>query len=139
MITGRKQRVFGYREGDCYRACIATVTGIPYENIPHFCANENIWWFRDTVRFLKFYKLNIFMLKANKEELDLVKYLNKPVMAGGPSPRFRYNCGHVVVFKKDKIIFDPHPDNTGIKFIEDFTIILPNQSYRIENNRLYLN
>jgi len=138
MITGRIQRILGYRKGDCYRACIATITGIPYNNIPHFCANENKWWWRDTVRFLKFYKLNIFMINADESGYNLIRYYNKPVMAGGSTKRYKYNCDHMVVYRGDKMIFDPNPYGKGLKVVKNFTLILPNQSFKIENNRLFI-
>ncbi len=105
--------------GDCLRACIASILETSIENIPHFlrsgsakdCNNE----------------LNLFLAKRGLFLLD-VEYsgakaiLDANILIGhacyhliaGPSPRHK-DLYHSVVGRNGDIIHDPHPsrDNLG--------------------------
>jgi hypothetical protein len=128
------QTIFDNKRGDCFRACIATVTNIPIECVPNFCdqevvenATEGYWWawFQKWIGYL---------------DCDAV-FLNAKYVAenfnpggvfvvGGQSPRFE-DSKHAVVMcltedRTWKLVHDPHPDNTGIVgYPIDCTIIFP--------------
>lgn len=109
--------------GDCWAACIASITEIPLEEIPdpNDPANKewSIYWV-NMWNFLQEKGYNLYV-----EDVHKFKGNGNPVMAIGKSPRCvgeNADLYHAVVWN-DGIIHDPHPDNTGIHSIIHFEII----------------
>ena len=122
--------------GDCWRACIAGVTGVPVDQVPHFvgdhyaedqAAAENdpespARWFEATQAWLieRFGQVCLYY----GDPAALSPY-NRPepsawphVLVSGQSPRGDWK--HVVIADSQTgaIVHDPHPDRTGVTDID---------------------
>ena len=65
--------------------------------------------------------IGTIVTNALVEQMPDVYYI-----VSGKSPR--YNVDHSVVFRKGKMVHDPHPDNTGIlKSFWDYTFLIPDK------------
>lgn len=104
--------------GDCWRACIASITEIPIEEIP----DPNDWeydqWSSYWVSVWEFLQEKGFDLC--NESIPNFKDKYGPVIASGKSPRGEFN--HAVVWDKG-IIHDPHPEGGGVHSILMFEVI----------------
>lgn len=100
--------------GDCFRACVASILGMPSEDVPHFCDNDNINWFADLEDFLLPLGLAplLFETKLNHKDMHF-NCCSSEMIASGTSPRFP-DLLHSVVYKEGSMSHDPHPDKTGI-------------------------
>lgn len=119
------QTLFGNIEGNCWPAVIGSLLHIPIEIIPNFCANDNKEWFEDTNTFLEHFgyrMVEIRLLEQTPE--DVFALLGDVYLAvSGPSPRGKFD--HSVVYFGNKMVHDPHPDNTGLVKITDIGFLLP--------------
>lgn len=100
------------KEGDCFRACLASIMELPIECIPNF-AQETVgkgsaafWnaiydWLELTGHSIKF-------LSFTDPEVEEGKYY----IISGPSPRSGH---HAVVGLGKGIVHDPHPSRAGLK------------------------
>jgi hypothetical protein len=105
------------QHGDCWAACISSITGIPLEDIPDPNAEENKEWSIYWVNMWKFLQERGFNLYCE----SIPRFKDTQVcIACGKSPRGDFN--HAVVWNNG-IIHDPHPDNKGIHSIDHFEII----------------
>jgi hypothetical protein len=97
--------------GDCWRACIASILGVPAEEVPHFLKLEleelKASWITLTVEWLR------------ERGYSLIRLDSAPFwvsdgflcIASGMSPRgFR----HCVVYDGFDIVHDPHPSRDGL-------------------------
>lgn len=109
--------------GDCFRACIASLLDLPIAEVPHFCNSET--WFTDTQRFLseKGYDYPGGWEVSENPGIETFAGVDGYYIGSGPSPRFP-DAHHAVICKAGQVIFDPHPDKTGIlelKYIDCIT------------------
>ena len=88
--------------GDCLRACICSILEISDESVPNFV--EDIDYPTILLQFLK--DRNLIMRHSLEEPMDVEYY-----MVWGLSPR---KISHSVVYRKGKLIHDPHPDGGGV-------------------------
>lgn len=101
--------------GDCTRAAIASILELPLSDVPHFLleAKGDVYEYYDGIdEFLSLRGLEILW----QVELEDHWRPGKPDvfhLICGQSPRFP-NINHMVVGLNGKIIFDPHPDRTGL-------------------------
>lgn len=96
------------RYGDCFTACVATITGIPYDEFPvlktpdwdlHYLSIRNLlntkgWcitWF---------------------ESLTTIHTGRHPIIASGKSPRGDYD--HAVIVQHGELAHDPYPGGNGL-------------------------
>ena len=100
--------------GDCWAACIASITGIEYDELPNVndYDYENGW--------SEFYMAMFLFLEDKGFELYNVKLKDfqenyESCIFSGKSPRGDWN--HSVVWNGG-IVHDPHPDKTGIDSIK---------------------
>lgn len=133
-VLPQYQTIFDNKRGDCFRACIATVTGIPLELVPNFCDQEVVenatdgYWWTWFQKWLGHLGCDALFLTSKY----VVDHFNPGgvFVVGGQSPRFP-DGKHAVVMeltsdKTWKLVHDPHPDNTGIVGDpEDVTVIFP--------------
>lgn len=96
--------------GDCLRACVVNMTGLSYDEVPHF-ANEEDWW----LSLLTF----AYQHDAEISYVDVSRwhYYPKPnaemYIAIGPSPRGEYT--HAILVDKDlNLVHDPYPGGKGV-------------------------
>ena len=114
------------KNGDCWRASIASVLELPIEDVPHF-ADMNIREGRmSELKLLAKHGFTAYTIYGEKSMNDHPKMLpddNEYYFAIGPSPRNK-DINHQVVCHKGKIVHDPHPDKTGLAGISYFEILL---------------
>lgn len=121
-MTSVDQTIFEDGKGDCLRACIATVTGIPTGKIPNFAEDGSYW--DGARRFLGLKARRIFSIDWSGEGYDhgqYISYPETPCILSGWSPRFNADGKrkqHAVVGRavgwSFKIEHDPHPSRAGI-------------------------
>jgi hypothetical protein len=102
-------------EGDCWRACVASITDTAREQVPHFVSVYGDNWFSETNEWLR--QRGGYELQCYRPEFPIVDpNTNKtPYLAilVGISPR---NVGHAVLGDAydGTLEHDPHPDRTGL-------------------------
>jgi hypothetical protein len=120
------QTLFGPTEGNCFPACLASILELDLVEIPNFFylypdvdkANEEISaWLLER---------NLFgpsVSFTSKEVFD--RYMdNAPYsIVCGKSPRF--DCNHSVVFYRNIMVHDPHPDGIGLENIQGAMFLIP--------------
>lgn len=100
----------GHPAGDCLRACVATVLGLPPREVPHFVqyvdhpagTDPMLWWWA-VVGFCHHHGWEI--------TYDDLSGRDGWSLANGPSPRGHQ---HVVVAYDGEVVFDPHPSRHGL-------------------------
>lgn len=121
--------------GDCWRACIATVTGTPIAEVPHFVGDHHVRdtadgtteWLAATQRWLAERFGHICLYYDNPEAMYPDRR-NEPsawplVIWSGQSPRGDW--GHAVVGSQDgKMIHDPHPSRDGVTDLDGVFVIV---------------
>lgn len=99
--------------GDCWRACIATVLGVPAEDVPHFekqahhHEDQNSVWL--TARWLEKRGMSL----AQVTDAMLWTSENFLCIASGTSPRDP-DVRHCVVHDGVDVVHDPHPSRDGL-------------------------
>jgi len=110
------------QNGDCWAACISSLTGIPLDEVPDPNSEENKEWPVYWVNMYKFLQQRGFdMCCINVSEFKEEDYC----IAVGKSPRcigVNSDLYHAVIWNKG-IVHDPHPDRTGILTIDHFEVI----------------
>lgn len=105
--------------GNCQTACIAMLTGIPFEDIPNFTYTANELGERNAFlaqqEFLNNYGFGIITL-----QYDLSVSLRGYLIVGGMTDR---GFNHAVIYKNGNLWHDPHPSRDGIKKIEEIDIV----------------
>lgn len=103
--------------GNCLQACVATVFHLPLDAVPHFSAFE--WWPQALTLWAYGKQLRVCGKTATEIPDDSV---GRTYIVGGKSPR---GVAHVVVGKRGKVIWDPHPSRDGLTTITDLTWFEP--------------
>jgi len=127
-----EQIVFNNQEGDCFRACIASIFELPIDAVPNF-------W-EQTQDMYKFFDLNNKWLAEHlgykcvtwEMKPDDVEVLNDILcVACAESPRG--NVDHAVVWLNG-LLHDPHPSKSGLaKDPTTFTVFIPLDPRRLIN------
>lgn len=110
--------------GDCFRAVIATLVGVPAGEVPHFVklgdaegdtdASGSRWW-----------DLTLDWLYARHlwiENLPVDPVPQRPHLASGPGPRGLQHC---VAVDTDGTVHDPHPSRAGLLSVNWRAVIVP--------------
>lgn len=111
--------------GNCFQTAVASVFGLPLEEVPHFCSEEN-WWdsFQYWLQNRGMYAIE-FQFEDGRWPSDVTTVPgNIHCLISGKSPRGEFN--HTVVgltrIREDlfdiELLHDPHPDNTFIRTAE---------------------
>jgi hypothetical protein len=110
------QTIFGYPEGNCFAACIASILEMPLALMPEHKALDNEQWWEVWYRFLQPRNAHLVNFKNGGEWWPLGFSI-----AAVRSPRG--NWLHACVALDGKIIHDPHPERTALELpIEEFTM-----------------
>lgn len=112
------QTTFGVGEGNCLPACVATITGIPLEEIPNFCClYEGHEWYEHFTAWLRPLGLVPMCFLVKPSSLDHVKehYAGIPWIASGPTERGDHCC----VYVGDTLYHDPNPCRDGLLKVDD--------------------
>lgn len=112
------QTSFGYPEGNCFSACVASILELPIAEVPHFGADET--WFDTLSSWLRLRGLWAFMVHASERDHRLL--LRGHYILSGRSPRGDFL--HAVVAHGDMIVHDPHPSRAGLLTMVDAVILV---------------
>lgn len=120
-----QQTVTGKR-GDCWRAALASLLGLPLEDVPDFVNDPDFAprWLEESQEFVAAARPG-FELRELPPEFAA---LGEVVIAVGPSPRLEASA-HAVLVDAGALVHDPHPDGTGIPSI-DYILALREQGSR---------
>lgn len=89
--------------GNCLQACIASLLELPLEDVPHFTAMGEEWWFNMRDWFAE--------RNLNVEWAATIVPFGAWHIASVVSPRFDDGTTHAVICNPDgEIVHDPHPD-----------------------------
>ena len=99
--------------GDCWRACVASILDLPLGDVPELESASDPY---DTLS--RWACLRGCYLLGFEPGNPPFGYS----IAVGPSPRGK-NRFHCCIAKDGEIVFDPHPDRTGLKEIHRFEVI----------------
>lgn len=118
--------------GDCWRCCIAAVVGLDASAVPHFLQMEldsrgNDFTNCDqlTQEWLNARGLAIARIHSYVN-FDYMNHQQPAVIKCGPTPRSKtMHQHHAVVYVGDKLVYDPHPDNSGLTAVVDQFLIMP--------------
>lgn len=115
------QTIFEDGKGDCLRACVASILGIPILDVPNFAEFDYFTTLHHWlgIRGIRFVEVRF----ASSEHCRSAwyGYSHQPVLLWGDSPRNRPDGGrkqHAVVAKSKgygfEMIHDPHPSRDGL-------------------------
>lgn len=103
----------GHAAGDCMRASVATILGLPLDDVPHFAqyidhplGTPALWWW-SLVGFLHW----------KGWEIEAYDAIDAPMgwsLVDGYSPR---GHRHLCVGHDGEVVFDPHPGREGLRTI----------------------
>lgn len=102
------------QQGDCFRACIASVLELPISEVPHFAqlthgsSSSAFWNMAYDWLEARGYEYT-FRSRMNRADQDKAEYH----MMTGPSPRGN-GTYHCVVAQGGVIVHDPHPTRAGL-------------------------
>lgn len=137
---GVTQTRLGSPYGNCVEAVIATVVGIPIEEVPDLRSALDLRGVNGSMvdRVMQYREGALRRWLAEHHGLWWVsgpavhggpllppaEWQSEPLVwiASGPSPR---GLQHVVLFVDDRMAWDPHPDRSGLIRVESWGIFLP--------------
>lgn len=118
------------RKGNCVSACVATVLGVPLDQVPHFVeyglalgdepedrvSNGNAWW---AMMLGYFYGAGYELVELDSAEAaERTEYL----LVAGMSPR---GVLHQVVYRDGTLWHDPHPSRDGVLDVQEVLAVRP--------------
>lgn len=114
-MIGVKQTQFG-TNGNCWEAVMASILECPLENVPFW--KDKFWFLKYHQWLWKNYGLDLIFLNPQHKPSKLAGYHE----ISGKSER---GLLHSCVGFNGEIVFDPHPDDTGLVSIEGYAVLLP--------------
>ena len=102
------------QQGDCFRACVASILELPISDVPHFAqltegsSSAAFWNMAYDWLESRGYEY-VYRTRAGRDSLDKTDY---QIMTG-PSPRGN-GTYHAVIGKGGIIVHDPHPSRAGL-------------------------
>lgn len=121
--------------GDCLRACVASLLGECYEQVPHFAQHLDWWnlmrrWARERGG-----DFGCFLPQDGSIRHALQDGSEGLFIGSGPSPRGAFR--HVVLVDQDlDLIHDPHPSDAGLLEVDE--VIVHCQPYEPAPSQLAL-
>jgi hypothetical protein len=137
-VIPTRQTIFGYPHGNCFQACVASITDTPLEEVPHFCDGENENWWSDTKKWCEQNGLVVVNFEWNINLLPTLEAIDDHYIVSGPSPRG--NWLHSVVGYKGKCVHDPHPDDAMLAGdpVDIMLIVKTSRAQFLEDGRFQL-
>ncbi len=115
LITGHK--------GDCFRACMATILGIPIDLVPNFCVEEPSGWLEMAQGWVRPYGYCLLPVQFNPH-MAKVLFETKPIgILSGLTER---GFLHSVVCIGLEVVHDPHPEPVPFKADPEDVILFVN-------------
>lgn len=93
------RKIYQKNEDDCFSACIASLTSIPYEEIPKFHSDS---WMTDATKWLR--KRGYQFIHCRCDFLDKRRLY---ILCVDPFYDYGYSFSHAVISKGLKVIHDP--------------------------------
>lgn len=128
------QKVVDPVHGDCMRACAASLTDTPIEQVPDFgnLRERGRQWFQAWEDFFAgagwTIERQFFSLPGEagqRAAVEAMKHFGEEfVIVWGPSAN-EEGVGHSVIYRDGELFHDPHPGGKGLLKIESFWIIRP--------------
>lgn len=112
-MTPVKQTQLG-KHGNCMSACLASLLDLSIDEVPNFfetCGENVDAWTTGIKEFLKERGYDFIAVSLLTVDTSYLETLDGHVIVSGQSPR---GLLHATIWKNGKMVFDPHPDNTGI-------------------------
>ncbi len=91
--------------GNCLQACLATVLGLPLEDVPHFVHLYGDEWLQEMQKWLRPRGLGVMRAEEGTKPEGFQ-------LMNGQSPRGDF--GHVIVSQDGQHYHDPHPSREGV-------------------------
>lgn len=99
------------QKGNCFQAAVASIMDLPLDEVPNFIEYTDDEWFEKFINFVnsKGYEYNWYYSGDGEEHPGYA-------IGSGISPRTRKDkrITHAVVCLNGEMVFDVHPDRTGI-------------------------
>lgn len=95
--------VFQAEDGDCLRACVASILELPLKSVPHFSRDYTVDWFEYLVDFLYAYDYEAYWTPKGKWDYTGNYSIGYGWLADKPG------WEHVVVCWNGHIVHDPSP------------------------------
>lgn len=112
--------------GNCLQYCIAYILGVNPDGVPHFLEEAinkkiNINSHIQNWLYTKGYSLTI----AKQFEFYGKQEIDRPdIICCGPTPRSeKMGQHHAVIYNNGRMVYDPHPDETGLTYISEEYLI----------------
>lgn len=117
------QTLFGVGVGNCFPACVATITGIPLADIPNFCElYPGPEWYGHLIRWCRTLGLAPWTVPMEGEvhSYFIEHYPDIPWIACGHTSRGLHCC----VYIGGSLYHDPNPCREGLSDVIDGTFFL---------------
>lgn len=112
-------------ETDCLRCCLATVLGLPYDDVPDFVAEYDVEWREALGAWLDARgHLGLWFQASHDQEICGSSIGGREALwiAGGLSPR---GSEHTVVYRGATMLHDPHPSKAGLAVVCEAIVMWP--------------
>ena len=97
-------------KGNCMTACFASYLNLSIDDVPVFEEIENYDYVSDLVYWLQEKGYDI---ETSYEDPFIEDGFKDYYFACGKSPRSK-GIHHLVIYRNDELVHDPHPDKTGL-------------------------
>lgn len=115
--------------GDCLRAAVASLTGLPLDAVPHFGLFGASWW-QVMRRWARTRGDDFACVRPHHGSVEYaIPDYHSPtwtgfMIGGGPSPRGPWR--HVVVVdRRLTLVHDPHPSDRGVVRVDEVFVLCP--------------
>lgn len=123
-MTPVDQTIFGDPHGNCFAACLASITGIPLGDFAPTPPPSNAWLY-PIQRFLADRGWTLLYI-PNGTDVLFGRFLPTGYHVGGG--RSRRGIAHAVVCLDGKMVHDPHPSRAGIEGVERWFLLFPRET-----------
>lgn len=113
--------------GNCFSACLASLFGVPLDTVPNFAKLGEANWGKNINAWLKDKGYGMIFVSTNPE--NLASYPGILIVAG--YTQRSKDVLHAVLWHDGKLLFDPHPDNSGILEPLTMDILYPLDPMRV--------
>jgi hypothetical protein len=112
------QTIIDGKNGDCFRACIASMLELPLKDVIHFSMFGKDWY-REFYRYMRYRKYLVKGFERDYNKLSKKCLINGCISAMVPSKNFKGKMHVVLIDERGKVIHDPSPS----KQYQDLLII----------------
>lgn len=116
------QTTFGADHGNCYGAAIASILEVPLEALPDYMGEYKAG--RDWHGLLSAYLYRhhgVMLMEVDRRLTPFVQPKGWHLL-NGMGPR---DLPHSTVGRDGELVFDPHPDRTGLVKVESYEFLVP--------------